>query len=49
MDVAKRQKKAGSGVDGDLADVMDLEYDNPSPAFEPMERNGEGDDEDLMV
>lgn len=49
VDVAKRQKKAGSGVDGDLADVMDLEYDNPSPAFEPMERSGEGDDEDLMV
>lgn len=48
---AQRAKKASSGVEGDLADVMDLEYDEPAETAEALMEyaNAEGDDEDLMV
>lgn len=51
VDVAKRTKKSASGVEGDLADVMDLEYDHPAPVsmMESQGGNGENDDEDLMT
>lgn len=46
VDFKRKEKKAGgSGGEGDLADVMDLEYDNPAP---PMMGNLREDDEDLM-
>lgn len=49
VEYVKRTKKAGGGVEGDLADVMDLEYDNPASIPQTLSEHGNADDEDLMV